>query len=31
MDAHSPKYQMVEIEGENFRSDDRVVAVLDPE
>jgi IPT/TIG domain len=31
MDAHSPKYQIVEIEGENFRSDDRVVAVLDPD
>jgi hypothetical protein len=31
MDAHSPKYQIVEIEGENFRPDDRVVAVLDPE
>jgi hypothetical protein len=31
MDAHSPKYQIVEIEGENFRPDDRVVAVLDPD
>lgn len=31
MDARSPKYQIVEIEGENFRPDDRVVAVLDPE
>jgi hypothetical protein len=30
MDAHSPKYQIVEIEGENFRPDDRVQAVLDP-
>jgi len=31
MDAHSPKYQIVEIEGENFRPDDRVEAVLDPD
>ncbi|MGB6678703.1 MAG: hypothetical protein WBE44_18550 [Terriglobales bacterium] len=31
MDAHSPKYQIVEVEGENFRPDDRVVAVLDPD
>jgi hypothetical protein len=31
MDAHSPQYQIVEIEGENFRPDDRVVAVLDPD
>ena len=31
MDAHSPRYEVVEIEGENFRPDDRVVAVLDPD
>ncbi len=31
MDSHSPKYEVVEIEGENFRLDDRVVAVLDPD
>ncbi len=31
MDAHSPQYEVVEIEGENFRPDDRVVAVLDPD
>ena len=31
MDAHSPKYQIVEIEGENFRPDDRVEAVRDPD
>ena len=31
MDPHSPQYQIVEIEGENFRPDDRVVAVRDPE
>ena len=31
MDAHSPKYQLVEIEGENFRPDDRVEAVRDPD
>jgi hypothetical protein len=31
MDAHSPKYEIVGIEGENFRPDDRVVAVLDPD
>lgn len=29
MDAHSPQYQVVEIEGQNFRADDRVVAVPD--
>jgi hypothetical protein len=29
MDAHSPRYEIVEIEGENFRPDDRVVVVLD--
>jgi hypothetical protein len=31
MDAHSAKYQIVEIEGENFRPDDRVGAVRDPD
>lgn len=31
MDSHSPRYEVVEIEGENFRPDDRVVAVLDPD
>lgn len=31
MDAHSPRYQVVEIEGENFRPDDRVEAVRDPD
>jgi hypothetical protein len=31
MDAHSPQYQIVEIEGENFRPDDRVEAVRDPD
>ena len=31
MDAHSPRYEIVEIEGENFRPDDRVVVVLDPD
>jgi hypothetical protein len=31
MDAHSPKYQIVDIEGENFRPDDRVEAVRDPD
>ena len=31
MDAPSAKYQIVEIEGENFRPDDRVVAILDPD
>jgi len=31
MDAHSPRYEIVEIEGENFRADDRVVAVPDPD
>jgi hypothetical protein len=29
MDAHSPRYQVVEVDGENFRADDRVVAVLE--
>jgi len=31
MDAHSPRYAIVEIEGENFRPDDRLVVVLDPD
>ncbi len=31
MDAHSPQYEIVEIEGENFRPDDRVEAVRDPD
>ena len=31
MDAHSPQYQVLEVEGENFRADDRVVAVPDPD
>jgi hypothetical protein len=29
MDAQSPQYEVVEIDGENFRADDRVVAVLE--
>lgn len=29
MDAHSPRYQVLEISGENFRADDRVVAAPD--
>ena len=31
MDAQSPQYQIVEIEGENFRPDDRVEAVRNPD
>jgi hypothetical protein len=31
MGAQSSRYEAIEVEGENFRSDDRVVAVLDDE